>query len=100
MYTLTNSKEEAEEVLINGFVKGFSKIDSHTAEGNFEGWMRRIFFRAALNYRKKFKLKWTRYSLLEIDAWVKETDYFETDYLLKKLQSFQRGTKKFSPYLP
>ena len=89
----TNSKEEAEEVLMNGFVKVFSKIDSYTAVGNFEGWMRRIFIREALNYRKKFKLKWTRHSLLETDAWVKETDYSETDYLLNKLQSLPKGYK-------
>ena len=44
----TNSKEEAEEVLMNGFVKVFNKIDAYTGEGNFEGWMR-IFIRKTAN---------------------------------------------------
>lgn len=33
----TNSKEEGEEVLINGFVKIYNKLETYTGEGNFEG---------------------------------------------------------------
>jgi RNA polymerase sigma factor (sigma-70 family) len=89
----TNSKEEAEEVLINGFVKIFNKLESYSGEGNFEGWMRKIFVREAYNYRKKFTLKWTRLSLLDIDAAVEQQEYGETDFLLKKLQSLPKGYK-------
>ncbi len=89
----TNSREEAEEVLMNGFIKVYIKLDSFSAEGNFEGWMRRIFIREALNYRKKFKLKWTRLSLLEIDSPIKESDFSEAEFLLRKLQSLPKGYK-------
>jgi RNA polymerase sigma factor (sigma-70 family) len=44
------SIEEAEEVLSNGFVKVFTKIDSFRDEGSFEGWVRRIMVRESLNY--------------------------------------------------
>ena len=44
------SIEEAEEVLSNGFVKVFTKIDSFKDEGSFEGWVRRIMVRESINY--------------------------------------------------
>ena len=48
----TNSKEEAEEVLSNGFVKVFRKLDQYQKAGSFEGWIRRIMVNEALNYLK------------------------------------------------
>lgn len=44
------SVEEAEEVLSNGFVKVFGKIESYRDEGSFEGWVRKIMVRESLNY--------------------------------------------------
>lgn len=44
------SIEEAEEILSNGFVKVFTKIDSFKDEGSFEGWVRKIMVRESLNY--------------------------------------------------
>ena len=67
----THTKEEAEEVLMNGFMKVFSNLEQYKSLGSFEGWMRKIFIREALNYNKKFKLKWVRLSLLEVDDWRK-----------------------------
>ncbi|NVK28122.1 MAG: sigma-70 family RNA polymerase sigma factor [Flavobacteriia bacterium] len=49
------SVEEAEEVLMNGFVKIFNKIDKFSGDGSFEGWMRQIMVNESLNhlrYRK------------------------------------------------
>ncbi len=48
-------KEEAEEVLMNGFIKIFNKIEDFNDEGSFEGWVRRIMVNESLNhirYRK------------------------------------------------
>tara|TARA_B110000977_G_scaffold201774_1_gene298523 strand:+ start:883 stop:1398 length:516 start_codon:yes stop_codon:yes gene_type:complete len=87
----TNTKEEAEEVLMNGFVKIFCNLETYKAEGSFEGWMRRIFIREAINYRKKHELKWMRLNLLEIDGVEKNSEYEETEYLLSKLKSLPKG---------
>lgn len=49
------NKEEAEEVLMNGFIKVFNKIEEFQDEGSFEGWMRKIMVNESLNhlrYRK------------------------------------------------
>ncbi|MCQ2167167.1 MAG: sigma-70 family RNA polymerase sigma factor [Bacteroidales bacterium] len=51
-------RESAEDVLQDGFVTLFSKLDTYSGEGSFEGWARRIFVNTALmSLRKKDALK-------------------------------------------
>lgn len=46
--------EEAEDILQEGFIKVFKKMDSFRGEGSFEGWMRRIFVNTAIeHFRRK-----------------------------------------------
>jgi RNA polymerase sigma-70 factor (ECF subfamily) len=50
--------EEAEDILQEGFVKVFRKIDSFRSEGSFEGWIRRIFVNTAIeHFRRKTYLQ-------------------------------------------
>jgi RNA polymerase sigma factor (sigma-70 family) len=41
-------RESACDVLQDGFVTLFSKLDTYSGEGSFEGWARRIFINTAL----------------------------------------------------
>lgn len=51
-------KDLAEDILQDGFVTLFSKLDSYSGAGSFEGWARRIFVTTALmSLRKKDTLK-------------------------------------------
>lgn len=43
----------AEDVFHDGFVLVFTKIADYKGSGSFEGWMKRIFINAALNYLRK-----------------------------------------------
>jgi len=46
--------EEAEDILQEGFIKVFKKLNSFRSEGSFEGWVRRIFVNTAIeHFRKK-----------------------------------------------
>jgi RNA polymerase sigma-70 factor (ECF subfamily) len=48
------SSEEAEDILQEGFIKIFKKLDSFRSEGSFEGWIRRIFVNTAIeHFRRK-----------------------------------------------
>jgi RNA polymerase sigma-70 factor (ECF subfamily) len=50
--------EEAEDILQEGFIKVFRKIESFRSEGSFEGWVRRIFVNTAIeHFRKKTYLQ-------------------------------------------
>ena len=46
-------RERARDVLHDGFITVFEKIDSYNGSGSFEGWMRRIFANTALMYLRK-----------------------------------------------
>ncbi len=49
---------EAEDILQEGFIKIFKKIESFRSEGSFEGWIRRIFVNTAIeHFRRKTYLQ-------------------------------------------
>ncbi len=52
-----NSREEAQDVLQDGFVKAFTKMASFNFEGSFEGWLRRIMVNTALEQLRRNKSK-------------------------------------------
>ncbi|WP_028664242.1 RNA polymerase sigma factor [Runella zeae] len=58
-----NDKMEAEDVMIEGFMRIFEKIDQFKSEGSFEGWMRRLMTNEALMY-----LRTKRHIEIDIDA--------------------------------
>jgi len=43
----------AEDVMIEGFVKAFGKLSEFRFEGSFEGWVRRIMVREAIDFLRK-----------------------------------------------
>lgn len=47
------SREAAEDVLQEGFISLFSKLDSYSGEGSFEGWARKVFVNTALMTLRK-----------------------------------------------
>ncbi|MCD4737616.1 MAG: sigma-70 family RNA polymerase sigma factor [Bacteroidales bacterium] len=50
------SKPEAEDVLIEGFMNIYNKISTYSGKGSFEGWMKRVMVNTAIdNYRKNLK---------------------------------------------
>ncbi|MDR0729966.1 MAG: sigma-70 family RNA polymerase sigma factor [Prevotellaceae bacterium] len=50
--------DAARDLLHDGFIQLFKKIDAYKGEGSFEGWMRKLFVNMALGYlRKKDVLK-------------------------------------------
>jgi len=43
-------KETARDLLQEGFIKVFTKIEDYSGSGSFEGWIRKIFVNCALEY--------------------------------------------------
>lgn len=53
-------RDKAEDILQDGFVTLFSKLDAYSGEGSFEGWARKIFVNTALmSLRRNDVLKQT-----------------------------------------
>jgi RNA polymerase sigma-70 factor (ECF subfamily) len=52
------NRDDAEDILQDGFVTLFSKLESYSGAGSFEGWARKIFVNTALmSLRKKDVLR-------------------------------------------
>ena len=45
--------EDAEDVMLDGFFKVFTKIDMYSGNGSFEGWIRRIMVNESLMHLRK-----------------------------------------------
>ncbi len=60
MYSLcmryVGNRETAKDILHDGFVVLFSKLETYKGEGSFEGWARRIFINTALMHLRKSDL--------------------------------------------
>lgn len=53
----TQDRDTAEEVLQQGFIKIFDKLDAFDFKGSFEGWIRRIMVNTAIDSIRKSKKK-------------------------------------------
>jgi RNA polymerase sigma factor (sigma-70 family) len=51
----SNSRAEAEEIINDGFLKVFSKIDLYNHDMEIKTWMRRIFVNTAIDHFRKNK---------------------------------------------
>ncbi|MFM2393235.1 MAG: polymerase, sigma-24 subunit, ecf subfamily protein [Bacteroidota bacterium] len=85
-----NVSEDAEDVLIEAFVKIFEKVEDYKSEGSFEGWMKRIAVNEALMFlRKKRKilneLSETHYEISEEPHYDDEFDELKILELFDKL---------------
>lgn len=91
----SSSVEEAEDILQDGFIKLFDKIETFGGIGSFEGWARRLFVNTALDaLRKKKKYQFDQ-SLDDVSYMLNSNDYIEeglaANDLLKILQTIPVG---------
>lgn len=54
-YRFAHNREDAEDMLQEGFIKVFSQIHTFQNKGAFEGWVRRIIVHTCINNLKKNK---------------------------------------------
>src|SRR6476619_730320 len=54
-YRFAHNREDAEDMLQEGFIKVFSQIHTFQNKGAFEGWVRRIMVHTCINNLKKNK---------------------------------------------
>jgi len=84
----SNSKADAEDILQEGFIKIFTKINNYSGKGSFEGWMRRIVVNTAISHYHKNKKHKEIYDIDEIKETEHEGSTFESlDYTKEELFS-------------
>ena len=88
------NKDDARDVLQDGFIKVFQKLDTFKREGSFEGWIRRIIVNTALEELRK-QAKFT--DKVEVETVADELSdstslvNFDASILLNKIQSLAPG---------
>jgi RNA polymerase sigma-70 factor (ECF subfamily) len=90
-----NCREDAEDILQEGFVKVFRDLHQYKGVGNLEGWIRKVILNVALQYiRKQQQLKTQLTSNFEqwenrltLDA---EEEQFDKELVKKILHLMQR----------
>ena len=63
-YRFARDRNEAEDILQEGFVRVFTKLELYSGLGSFESWMKRVIINTALKYREK---NVTKHNYTEID---------------------------------
>jgi RNA polymerase sigma-70 factor (ECF subfamily) len=64
------NREEAEEIIQEGFIKMFTHLHQYRNDGSFEGWLRRIIVNTAL---QKFREKTRMYPVVSLKEELSET---------------------------
>jgi len=52
----SSNTEEAKDIMQDGFIKVFTKLQQFEGSGSFEGWMKRIFINCALEFYRVNKV--------------------------------------------
>jgi len=76
-----DSRQKAEDILQDGFVKVFVNLAKFKGEGSFEGWIRRTMVNTALDWIRKTKN-------LRLDTDISEAEYLagESEQIVGKLR--------------
>ena len=69
-YRYAGSSDEAKDILQDGFIKVFEKIEHYSSGGSFEGWVRRIVVNTAIDYYRKKKKEFA----IEDDSRIKDEE--------------------------
>jgi RNA polymerase sigma-70 factor, ECF subfamily len=74
----------AEDVMLNGFFKVFTKLKEFKNKGSFEGWIRRIMIRESISFlRQKKRLE---FSTEDIEVYDEVTNNIKTELEVEEIQ--------------
>lgn len=81
----TKDLQYAEDVMVRGFLKAFQNLDTYKHTGSFEGWLRRIMTREAIDFLRTNKTldfpEDFEYALAKIEATKSIEKSHEQEYL-------------------
>lgn len=90
-----NDRSLAEDVVNMGFLKCFQKIEKYTFQGSFEGWLRKIVLRTALDTLRSNEKYTEKVVFAEKEQYI-EKDHAERlyyDQLLELVNTLPKTTK-------
>ena len=96
----TQDKEQSMEIVNDGFLRAFKKIDKYSFKGSLEGWIRKIVYHCLCDYFKKHS-RYLQFLVLEerddsIDEQALSHMYVED--ILKMVDDLPPATKRVFQY--
>ncbi|RMA57677.1 RNA polymerase sigma factor [Ulvibacter antarcticus] len=79
------NNDAAEEVMLTGFLKVFTHLESFKAEGSFEGWIRRIMVNESISQLRKNKKLFFK-DETEIENSIEHVAYIESALEVAEIQ--------------
>lgn len=90
-------EDEAYDILQDGFVKVFGKIQSYNMQGSLEGWVRRIMVNTALDQYRKNKKHQKNVKLDDVSFMLEHDDFIveglAAEDLMKIINAMPKGYK-------
>jgi len=95
----TGDRDEAKDILHDGFIKVFNKLDSFKNEGSLEGWVRRIMVNSAIDYvRRKREILYAVADDYTLEKALHEAERDDSELFLKaKAEIILNMIQKLSP---
>ncbi len=84
-------REEAEEVLSNGFVKVFGRLDQFSGTGRLGAWIKTIMVREALNFLRYQKNRFEEMDEERDYGHRREEEALDAEHLLRLVRSLPTG---------
>ena len=89
--------EEAQDMVQNGFIKVFKKINTFSGSGSLEGWIRKIMVNTALDYLRSNKNYRFNLQVEEFDYKLEKKEHTESqlqaEFLLELINELPIGYK-------
>lgn len=91
-----NDRDQAKDILQDGFIKIFASIENYNNNGSLEGWVRRIIVNTAIDYYRKSIKQLNNVDIEEAENMDGETSILENIYekeLLSLIQKLPEGSR-------
>lgn len=97
-FRYSKSKEDAEDILQESFVKILTRIDQYSETGSFEGWMKKILVNTAISHyrtsqKHDFHKDFDSIAETSIEDYEIDSSEFNREELLKSINQLPSGFK-------
>ncbi|MDD2385357.1 MAG: RNA polymerase sigma factor [Bacteroidales bacterium] len=97
-FRYSKSKEDAEDILQESFVKILTRIDQYSETGSFEGWMKRVLVNTAISHyrtsqKHDFHKDFDNIAETNIENYEVDSSEFTRDELLNSINKLPPGFK-------
>jgi len=86
------NSDEAKDILQNGFIKVFEKIDKYDFNGSFGGWVRRLIVNTAIDHYRKHKKEF----LIDDNSRIEDSDKWYEEETTSKYEGISSEDIKYA----